>query len=91
MNSPSQVVVSGTVAAIERVCELGRAAGIVRRAVTLPVSAPFHSSFMKPVGDVLEPLLENLNIRSPAIPVLSNVTSAPVRLPSNVSLINMDT
>jgi [acyl-carrier-protein] S-malonyltransferase len=78
VNSPGQVVIAGHVAAVERACERCRAAG-ARRAVRLPVSAPFHCALMKPAQDRLTPDLRALAFRDPAVPVVTNVDARPAR------------
>lgn len=74
-NAPSQVVVAGHKAAVERACEAAKARG-AKRAIVLPVSAPFHSSLMKPAGDRLASYLENVAIVAPSIDVIDNVDVA---------------
>jgi [acyl-carrier-protein] S-malonyltransferase len=71
-NSPGQVVIAGTAAAVARAVELSRAAG-ARRAVVLPVSVPSHSRLMHPAAQRLAARLESVPIRTPQIPVLHNV------------------
>jgi len=71
-NAPAQVVIAGHKAAVERACELAKAAG-AKRALLLPVSAPFHSSLLKPVAEVLTEALANITVVAPAIPVIHNV------------------
>lgn len=71
-NSPGQVVIAGHKAAVEKACELAKAAG-AKRALLLPVSAPFHSSLLKPAADVLQGALANVNLNAPHIPVINNV------------------
>lgn len=74
-NAPAQVVIAGHVAAVERACELARAAG-AKRAVTLPVSAPFHSRLLKPAAEVLERTLAGIDLRAPVVPLINNVDVA---------------
>lgn len=74
-NAPAQVVVAGHKAAVERACEAAKARG-AKRAVILPVSAPFHSSLMKPAGERLASHLKNVAIGAPAIDVVNNVDVA---------------
>jgi [acyl-carrier-protein] S-malonyltransferase len=74
-NAPSQVVIAGLKAGVERACELAKAAG-AKRALPLPVSAPFHSSLLKPASDRLREYLANVEMRAPAIPVVNNVDVA---------------
>ncbi len=76
-NDPGQVVVSGTRAAVERAFEIARAAG-AKRAILLPVSAPFHSALMAPAAAVMEAALADVAIAAPRVPLIANVTAAPV-------------
>jgi [acyl-carrier-protein] S-malonyltransferase len=71
-NSPGQVVIAGTVAAVERAIDALKAAGC-KRAMPLPVSAPFHTSLMRPAGEQLAQVLEGISLSAPAIPVVHNV------------------
>ena len=71
-NAPSQVVIAGSKAAVERAMELCKAMG-AKRALPLPVSAPFHSSLMQPAADRLRDYLANVAVRKPAIDVIHNV------------------
>ena len=75
-NDPTQVVVSGSKEAVDRVAEIGKAHG-VRRAVPLPVSAPFHCALMQPAADVMAEALEAVEVKAPVVPVVANVTAAP--------------
>jgi len=77
VNSPGQVVIAGHSAAVDRASERCRAAG-ARRAVRLPVSAPFHCALMKPAQDRLEPDLRALLFRDPAVPLVTNVDARAV-------------
>ncbi|NLC37474.1 MAG: ACP S-malonyltransferase [Alcaligenaceae bacterium] len=74
-NAPAQVVIAGQKAAVERACELAKAKG-AKRALLLPVSAPFHSSLLKPAADVLQSALNGISINAPAVPVINNVDVA---------------
>lgn len=74
-NAPAQVVIAGHKAAVERACEAARAAG-AKRALMLPVSAPFHSSLLRPAAEVLARALAEVDVQSPRIPVLNNVDVA---------------
>ena len=74
-NAPAQVVIAGHKAAVERACEAAKAAG-AKRALPLPVSAPFHSSLMRPAADVLAKALAGIEVKRPMIPVLNNVDVA---------------
>jgi [acyl-carrier-protein] S-malonyltransferase len=71
-NAPSQVVIAGHRAAVERAMENAKAAG-AKRAVLLPVSAPFHASLLKPAAAVLASALGKVTLRAPQIPVIHNV------------------
>jgi [acyl-carrier-protein] S-malonyltransferase len=77
LNGPLQVVVAGHTAAVRRAMEAARSAG-ARRAVPLPVSAPFHCSLMRRAADRLRPVLEAIEFRDPAFPVFSNSDAAPL-------------
>ncbi|GGE77278.1 ACP S-malonyltransferase [Sphingomonas prati] len=76
-NGGGQVVVSGHVAAVERAMEIARARG-AKRALLLPVSAPFHCALMAPAADAMEAALATAPLRAPLVPVYANVTAAPV-------------
>jgi len=76
-NSPGQIVIAGDENAVQEAITLAKAAG-ARRAVLLPVSAPFHTSLMRPAAERLAPLLEKVALRESAVPVVSNVTAQPV-------------
>jgi [acyl-carrier-protein] S-malonyltransferase len=75
-NDPSQVVISGHRGAVERALEIAKEKG-AKRAVLLPVSAPFHSPLMEPAARAMEQALADAAVRDPAIPVYANVTAAP--------------
>lgn len=77
-NAPGQVVIAGTSTAVAKAVEACKGAG-ARRALPLPVSAPFHSSLMAPARSGLEPVLENLAFSDLAVPVYRNVDAEPVR------------
>ncbi|MBI5269041.1 MAG: ACP S-malonyltransferase [Burkholderiales bacterium] len=74
-NDPKQTVIAGTQAGVAKACELLKAAG-AKRALPLPVSAPFHSSLMKPAAERLKARLAEVAIGSPAIPVVNNIDVA---------------
>ena len=74
-NDPKQTVIAGTKAAVEKACEVLKAAG-AKRALPLPVSAPFHSSLMKPAAERLRERLAGVAIAAPRIPVVNNVDVA---------------
>lgn len=71
-NAPSQVVIAGHKEAVERAMQAAKAAG-AKRAVLLPVSAPFHSSLLRPAAAVLQDVLNTIEIAAPAVPVIHNV------------------
>lgn len=75
-NGGGQVVISGAKAAIERSLEIAKAHG-ARRAVLLPVSAPFHCSLMKPAADAMAEALSKVTIKAPVVPLVANVTASP--------------
>lgn len=75
INSPEQIVISGHKAAVERAANLAKERG-AKRAVLLPVSAPFHCSLMQPAQDRLAADLKSLALRNPQVPVLCNVDAA---------------
>lgn len=77
INSPEQIVISGHAAAIERAVKLAQERG-VKRAVMLPVSAPFHCSLMKPAQERLAADLMNLKFSQPKFPVVCNVHATPI-------------
>jgi [acyl-carrier-protein] S-malonyltransferase len=82
-NDPSQVVISGHRSAIERAIAIAKDHG-AKRAVQLPVSAPFHCPLMQPAADVMAEALGNTDIKAPAVPLYANVIAAPVSDPSRV-------
>jgi [acyl-carrier-protein] S-malonyltransferase len=82
-NDPSQVVVSGHKAAVERSLEIAKAKG-AKRALLLPVSAPFHCPLMQPAADAMAAALAEAGPRAPAVPVYANVTAAPADDPDEI-------
>jgi [acyl-carrier-protein] S-malonyltransferase len=76
-NAPGQVVVSGSKAAVERALEIAKGKG-AKRAVLLPVSAPFHCALMAPAADVMAQALAEVTMNDPRVPVVANVTAGPV-------------
>jgi [acyl-carrier-protein] S-malonyltransferase len=82
-NAPGQVVVSGHAAAVERATEIAKEKG-AKRAVLLPVSAPFHCALMAPAADVMGEALEAVTILPPSLPVVSNVAAAPAVDPATI-------
>lgn len=82
-NAPAQVVIAGHKGAIERACEVAKAKG-AKRALPLAVSAPFHSSLLKPASDRLREHLEEFQFAVPTIPVINNVDVAVVSNPAGI-------
>lgn len=76
-NAPGQIVIAGSKAAVEKAVELAKAKGC-KKAVFLPVSAPFHSPLMKPARERMEPVLRAMNFNDPKVPCVANVTAKPV-------------
>jgi len=82
-NAPAQVVIAGHKAAVERACEAAKAAG-AKRALVLPVSAPFHSSLLRPAAEVLADALTRVAVAQPVIPVINNVDVAVAEAPDAI-------
>jgi [acyl-carrier-protein] S-malonyltransferase len=82
-NDPTQVVISGARGAIERAIAIAKDHG-AKRAVLLPVSAPFHCPLMQPAADAMAAALADVAIQSPLVPVYANVTAAPVADPDTI-------
>ena len=82
-NEPTQVVLSGHKTAIDRVPEVGKEFG-VRRAVPLPVSAPFHCALMQPAADAMAAALENVAVSAPVVPVVANVLANAISDPDEI-------
>ena len=82
-NGGGQVVISGHKAAVERAMALSKGRG-VKRALPLPVSAPFHCSLMQPAADAMAEALGQANVRAPLAPVYANVTAAPASDPDAI-------
>lgn len=82
-NDPAQVVVSGHKAAVERAVEIAKGAG-AKRAMLLPVSAPFHCALMQPAADAMAEALAGVAIAVPAVPVVANVKAEAVRDPEEI-------
>lgn len=75
-NADGQVVISGHKAAVERALIIAKAKG-AKRAIILPVSAPFHCSLMQPAADAMQDALANVVMKAPSVPLVANVTAAP--------------
>jgi [acyl-carrier-protein] S-malonyltransferase len=82
-NDPSQVVISGDKGAIDRAVELAKTMG-AKRAVILPVSAPFHCPLMQPAADAMAETLAKVAVKAPAVPLYANVTAGPCADPEAI-------
>jgi len=82
-NDPSQVVISGHKAAIDRAIEMAKDMG-AKRAVSLPVSAPFHCPLMQPAADAMRDALSYVVVEQPVVPVFANVTAQPESDPDTI-------
>ena len=88
-NDPSQVVVSGHKAAVERAVEIAKEKG-AKRAMLLPVSAPFHCALMGPAADKMAAALADTTINAPAVPVVANVVAEAVTDPDQIRKLLVD-
>jgi [acyl-carrier-protein] S-malonyltransferase len=82
-NGGGQVVVSGDKAAVERATEIAKGKG-AKRAMLLPVSAPFHCRLMQPAADVMAKALSKVSVNRPVVPLVSNVLAAPISDPEEI-------
>lgn len=82
-NAPGQVVISGHKAAVERAIEIAKGLG-AKRGMLLPVSAPFHCALMAPAAEAMAEALAGANIAAPFVPLVANVTAAPVADPAEI-------
>lgn len=82
-NAPAQVVIAGSKAAVDKACEIAKAKG-AKRALPLPVSAPFHSSLLKPASGRLREYLKDVAVQAPRIPLVNNVDVAVVSDPAAI-------
>jgi [acyl-carrier-protein] S-malonyltransferase len=82
-NGGGQVVISGHRVAVERAVELARSLGI-KRAMLLPVSAPFHCRLMAPAAEVMQEALEQVHLLSPTVPLITNVSAAKASEPEEI-------
>ncbi|MFT3777455.1 MAG: ACP S-malonyltransferase [Ottowia sp.] len=82
-NDPAQTVIAGSKAAVEKACEVLKGLG-AKRALPLPVSAPFHSSLMKPAAERLKAALALVDVKAPAIPVVNNIDVAAESDPGRI-------
>lgn len=82
-NAPGQVVVSGATAAVERAVEIAKAKG-AKRALLLPVSAPFHCSLMQPAAEAMAAALAEVTMNAPVVPLVANVLASPISDPAEI-------
>jgi [acyl-carrier-protein] S-malonyltransferase len=82
-NAPGQVVVSGHKGAVERAIEIAKGRG-ARRAVLLPVSAPFHCALMQPAAEAMAEAFASVTFNAPAVPLVANVLAAPITDPTEI-------
>ena len=82
-NGPGQVVISGTRAAVERALEIAKAKG-AKRAILLPVSAPFHCRLMQPAAEAMAEALASVEIAAPRVPIVANVLAYPISDPVEI-------
>ena len=82
-NGGGQVVVSGDKAAVERAVEIAKGKG-ARRAMLLPVSAPFHCALMQPAADAMAEALAKVQMKSPVVPLVANVLACPISEPTEI-------
>ncbi len=82
-NGGGQVVVSGDKAAVERAIEIAKSRG-AKRALMLPVSAPFHCALMRPAAEAMAQALGDLTVKPPVVPLVCNVTARPATAPDEI-------
>jgi [acyl-carrier-protein] S-malonyltransferase len=82
-NGGGQVVVSGDKAAVERAVEIAKSKG-ARRAMLLPVSAPFHCALMQPAADAMAEALSRVSVKPPVVPLVANVLARPIKDPTEI-------
>ncbi|MCX9158272.1 ACP S-malonyltransferase [Niveibacterium sp. 24ML] len=83
LNDPNQIVIAGHAGAVARACELAKSLG-AKRALPLPVSAPFHSALMRPAAERLRVALDGVDVCTPVIPVINNVDVAKLADPASI-------
>ena len=88
-NAPGQVVIAGETASVQRAITLAKKAG-AKRAILLPVSAPFHTSMMRPAAEMLERELENVRFSPPDIPVVHNLNADFEKDPAKIRSLILD-
>lgn len=82
-NGGGQLVISGSKAEVEAAAEVAKEKG-AKRALLLPVSAPFHSAMMAPAGDAMQAALAEVEVRSPVVPLIANVLATPISDPDEI-------
>jgi [acyl-carrier-protein] S-malonyltransferase len=82
-NGGGQLVISGSKAEVDRACEILKEKG-AKRAIPLPVSAPFHSAMMAPAADAMREALAGVDVRRPSVPLVANVLAAPITDPDEI-------
>ena len=82
-NAPGQIVISGNTAAVERAIGLAKERG-AKRAILLPVSAPFHSRLMVPAAEIMRDALAAVPVHAPVVPLVCNVTARPITEPEEI-------
>jgi len=82
-NGGGQVVISGNKTAVERAMEIAKAKG-AKRAIMLPVSAPFHCALMQPAADVMADALAKVSVKPPVVPIIANVLAKPITDPAEI-------
>lgn len=82
-NAPGQIVVSGSRPAVERAVEIAKEKG-AKRAIMLPVSAPFHCALMAPAAEAMAAALAETRVSEPAVPLVANVTAGPITAPDDI-------
>jgi [acyl-carrier-protein] S-malonyltransferase len=88
-NGGGQVVISGHKDAVERAMQIAKAKG-AKRALLLPVSAPFHCKLMQPAADVMQSALEEASVNAPLVSLIANVTARPITQPSDIRRLLVD-
>ncbi len=88
-NSPGQVVIAGHVSAVDQAMAACKEAG-AKRALSLPVSAPFHTELMRPAAEQLEPLINSTQFKTPEIPVIHNVTAKSCKDPKAIKALMIE-
>jgi [acyl-carrier-protein] S-malonyltransferase len=88
-NADGQVVISGAKAAVERAAEIAKTKG-AKRAMLLPVSAPFHCALMQPAADAMADALAEVDMKAPSVPLVANVTASAVTDPVEIRALLVD-